>query len=166
MEKSYIYTIAHPFTGEIRYVGVTRSLKNRAFSHLSSSNRCPGVAGFIKNLKEQYILPKIEVLEVVDRSISFEMEAYWISQCKAWGFDLLNFARNKSVIQKKRGMTRRFHLARWKLGETREMPIADVQIFKEAVAARIKNPRCWYCFAYSDSDRHGYVKAKRVEYLT
>jgi excinuclease UvrABC nuclease subunit len=33
---TYIYSLEHPLTGEIRYIGKTRSLKQRYYSHIEN----------------------------------------------------------------------------------------------------------------------------------
>ena len=38
MEKYFIYTLAHPITGEIKYIGKTNNLKRRFNQHLSNNN--------------------------------------------------------------------------------------------------------------------------------
>ena len=83
-----IYTIADPNTNEIRYIGVTlQPLKTRLSQHMwDSRNKHRHVCHWIASLGET---PLIEALEEVGDDWE-EREIYWISQFKAWGFNLTN----------------------------------------------------------------------------
>ena len=93
-----IYTIAHPLTNEIVYVGASKNLSKRAACHINSTGKTP-IAKYIYNLKSIYLLPKIEIIEIGDNDELMFLERYWISQLSAWGFNLLNI--NKTEVKKK-----------------------------------------------------------------
>lgn len=92
-----IYTLAHPITKEIRYVGRTKNpLSWRKSNHNTEArlNKSNGrKTNWIKSLHREGLRPIIEPLEVVNCSWqeSHLIENYWISQFKAWGFNLVNF---------------------------------------------------------------------------
>lgn len=95
MHTVFIYTLSHPITHEIRYVGRTSNLKRRYYSHLYSndkSHKC----NWIKNLKTNNLRPVIEVLDIVDSTNCIFWESYWILQCKIWGFNMLNHMDGKN----------------------------------------------------------------------
>jgi len=94
--KTYIYTLSHPQTGEIRYVGKTTNLKKRTYQHFNIKickklgNRHLG--NWLLSILNNNLKPKLEVLEeCTDDWI--KCEQYWIEQFKHWGFDLLNITK-------------------------------------------------------------------------
>jgi len=88
--KTYIYTLSHPITNEVRYVGKTVNPKQRKHNH-SNVSRDKGThkRNWINSLKLQGLRPKFEILDQVETDWKF-WEKYWISQFKAWGFSLCN----------------------------------------------------------------------------
>ncbi len=85
-----IYTLAHPVTKEIRYIGKTRySLSDRLCKHMITYERNHR-ANWIRMLKKEGLKPIIELLQEVPEDQWIECEKYWIAQFKAWGFRLLN----------------------------------------------------------------------------
>lgn len=87
-----IYTLSHPITGEVRYVGkTTQSLKRRLNGHIQKSKTTSYyVSNWIKTLTNTDLKPNIELLDVVNDFEWEFWEQYWIAQCKAWGFKLTN----------------------------------------------------------------------------
>jgi group I intron endonuclease len=93
--KTVIYTLTDPTTGEIRYVGKTKSsLTYRLSQHIHDSlNNGTGThkKAWIKGLILKGVTPTIEILDVVQPKMCWkELEQYWISQLKAWGYSLVN----------------------------------------------------------------------------
>ena len=85
-----IYTLSHPLTNEIRYVGLTRkTLEERLRGHLKSKDKVHRNF-WIKKLLKEGLKPKIELIEEVDDDIGPETEIFWISMFKLWGFRLCN----------------------------------------------------------------------------
>ena len=81
----FIYTLSHPDTKEVVYVGSTYLPESRKYAH-----------------KKRYsFIPVFEILEVIknvrtgDRMGVYETETYWIHQFKAWGFKLTNINYTK-----------------------------------------------------------------------
>jgi len=89
----YIYTLSHPLTGEIRYVGKTSHLKRRFANHCSDCMR-PKVrthtTNWLYSLRKAGLRPIMEVVEESSVSDFTRDEQYWIAQCRAWGFSLTN----------------------------------------------------------------------------
>ena len=53
---------------------------------------------WIDELKQKGLIPLVEVLdEIYNNELANEFEYYWILQCRAWGFDLVN---SKNIISK------------------------------------------------------------------
>ena len=90
MEKINIYTLSHPITNEIRYIGQTKnSLEQRLIGHLKSKDRTHRTY-WIKSLINNGLKPKIELIETVDKEMGPISEIFWITMFKSWGFKLCN----------------------------------------------------------------------------
>lgn len=90
MEKIHIYTLSHPITNEIRYVGQTKhNLEKRLSGHLKSKEKTHRTH-WIKSLAMNNLKPKIELIETVDKEMGNETEIFWIMMFKYWGFRLCN----------------------------------------------------------------------------
>jgi hypothetical protein len=94
----YIYTISHPITNDVVYVGVCNVFKTRVSSHINSTPK-HDIGKWILSLRDSFLLPKIEVIDICDREDLFELERYWIHQLTVWGFSLIN--KNKVIKPKK-----------------------------------------------------------------
>lgn len=85
-----IYTLAHPITNEIRYIGKTKySLEKRLAKHLVT-NENNHRANWVKSILKIGLVPTIELLEEVPNVNWQDYEKYWILQFKSWGFNLVN----------------------------------------------------------------------------
>jgi len=87
---TYIYTLEHPITNEIRYVGKTNSPKRRLHHHWTVGHKLNNKTGnWLKNLKKLKLKP---IMTIIDETTSDwqQLEMYWISQFKTWGFKLTN----------------------------------------------------------------------------
>lgn len=87
-----IYTLAHPITLEVRYVGKTStSLNLRYNTHVDKSkHKRTHKDCWIQSLLAKGLKPVLEILEECDEDNWIEREVYWISQMKTWGFNLVN----------------------------------------------------------------------------
>lgn len=91
-----IYTLKHPITNEIRYIGKTKnSLNLRKWQHISDANRPNTIKNYnnnwIKSLLKQNLRPIIEELDCSENNNEASyLEQYWIAQFKNWGFRLTN----------------------------------------------------------------------------
>jgi len=97
--KYYIYTLEHPITNEIRYVGRTNNIKGRLATHLySSKTGTTHKDRWINSLIKIGLKPIIKVLDELD-SIEecLKTEEYWIAQFKAWDFQLTNYCDGGSL---------------------------------------------------------------------
>lgn len=94
--KTYIYTLAHPKTGEIRYVGKTTNLKRRTYQHcntkISKKLNNKHLGNWLLSILNNDLKPTLEIIEeCVDDWVKYEQ--YWIEQFKQWGFNLLNLTK-------------------------------------------------------------------------
>lgn len=92
--KIYIYTLSHPLTKEIRYVGKTKSIKRRLQSHIDYA-RCKKrkrryVSDWILKLLNQNLKPIITIIEETDENNWVLREMYWIKHFKELQFNLCN----------------------------------------------------------------------------
>lgn len=88
-----IYSLCHPGTGEIRYIGQSRTPRRRLRAHLSlarSGNDAP-VYRWIRKLITNGLAPTIIILQdsFADYGIN-EAEVSWIAEARARGLRLLN----------------------------------------------------------------------------
>lgn len=87
----YIYTLEHPITQEIRYIGYTKNLNKRYSNHLCVEKARNKKECWIKSLKTKNLKPVINVLDKASNiEEAHDLEIYWISQFKTWGFRLTN----------------------------------------------------------------------------
>jgi hypothetical protein len=79
-----IYTLKHPSTLEVRYVGKTvRSLSRRLGNHIANAKgnkHNKHLSNWILNILSDGKRPVIELIEEVDNSVWQERERYWITQ--------------------------------------------------------------------------------------
>lgn len=88
-----IYGLAHPLTGECRYVGMTAMRLNRRLScHLCAGKRRRRTpcASWIYSLLENGLEPEIFELESVPAESREEVEEFWIRSLRFLGCRLLN----------------------------------------------------------------------------
>ena len=88
--KTYIYTLEHPITNEIRYVGKTNSPERRLHYHWTVGHKSNNKLGnWLKSLKKLKLKPIMTILDETTDNWQ-QLEMYWISQFKTWGFRLTN----------------------------------------------------------------------------
>lgn len=89
----YIYTLSSPNDlNNIKYVGKANDLYHRMASHITPCNiktNTPKNA-WIKSLLRNGERPVCELVDIVPHKEWQFWERYWISQFKAWGFNLKN----------------------------------------------------------------------------
>ena len=91
----YIYTLSHPLTNEVRYVGKTINIKRRYKQHLYDK-RNSYKANWVKSLRNDGLKPILTILETCNEDNWQEREIHWIAQ-----FDnLTNFLNGGGVNYK------------------------------------------------------------------
>ena len=91
MKTVYIYTLEHPITEEIRYVGKTKNPKMRFHNHCNKlHNEKSHKRNWINKLKKEGLKPKMKILDEVLESEWKFWERFWINQLKQWNFNLVN----------------------------------------------------------------------------
>jgi hypothetical protein len=92
METTNIYILIDPRDNKVRYVGKANNVSQRYKAHLNRARKHQiHKANWIKQLKENDLKPILEVVDIVPIDEWIFWETYWISQFKAWGFDLINY---------------------------------------------------------------------------
>lgn len=86
LNTTFIYALVESGTNNIRYVGKANDIQHRLKGHLNTDNNTHK-SNWIKSANKQI---ELFVLDEVDISDWQFWEIYWISQCKAWGFNLTN----------------------------------------------------------------------------
>lgn len=91
MKLVYIYTLEHPLTGEVRYVGKTKNPKMRFQNHMNKGhNKTSHKTNWIESLKREGLRPIMKVLDEVSNEEWKYWEKFWIAVCTEWGFKLTN----------------------------------------------------------------------------
>jgi sarcosine oxidase delta subunit len=90
-----IYILKDPENQQVRYVGKTvKSLKARLTDHLYERKNKFGLLNhkinWVKSIKNKGLEPIIEEVDSCPWDESQNLEMYWISQFRAWGFNLVN----------------------------------------------------------------------------
>ena len=89
----YVYTLTDPLDKDIKYIGKTKDLKDRMRRHMGPSNLKDlwiPKNKWIKWLKNQGLKPEMEILDVGNKNNIDDLEIYWITQFKTWGYKLKN----------------------------------------------------------------------------
>lgn len=92
IKTAFIYTLNHPITGEIRYVGKTvKKLNDRLKNHIWESKQLACYRHkWIDKLTKYDLKPEIKILDIVPKEEWQFWESYWIEQMNVWGFNLTN----------------------------------------------------------------------------
>ena len=90
-----IYTLEHPITNEIRYVGKTlkRRFKKRYKAHCNPHKKADGnthKVHWVNKLKKDNLKPLMKVIDSTNDKDWGWLEEYWIAQFKSWGCRLIN----------------------------------------------------------------------------
>ncbi len=95
MKIGFIYTLAHPITKKIVYIGKTiNSLEHRLCGHISDSKRHNRkICKWINKLSREELIPLIEELDSCSIENLAELEIFYIDLFKTWGFDLKNHTK-------------------------------------------------------------------------
>ena len=91
-EKTYIYALSDPNTGEIRYVGKSDTPKSRLKSHMQMPNHDCNLPKkeWLRSLVACNQLPMLSILEEVPYSEWEEKEKWWIDYGYKMGWRLTN----------------------------------------------------------------------------
>lgn len=88
-QVTHIYTLSHPLTGEVGYVGKSDNPKTRLYGHINEY-AIGEKKDWINAIKELGLNPVVEILDTVERSKWTFWESHYISLLKSWGFSLFN----------------------------------------------------------------------------
>jgi hypothetical protein len=88
--KTYIYTLKHPTTNQIRYVGQTNDPKRRLNRHINNSRTFKDKRHISNWIRSISCSPIMDIVEICDYLVRNEREEYWINYYKEQGFDLCN----------------------------------------------------------------------------
>ena len=92
METLFIYTLSCPITNTVKYIGKTFDIDDRYNRHISAYYLSDNTikSNWIISLIRGGLYPVIEVLDEGNTDNINNLEKYWISQFKNWGFELKN----------------------------------------------------------------------------
>lgn len=95
----FIYTLSHPYTDEVFYVGQSTDPENRYYQHVTclrtksykSKEKIPNA---LRYAVENGIVPVCHVIDKIESSDYMDarrLEEYWLHQLRAWGFPMVNY---------------------------------------------------------------------------
>lgn len=103
-----IYGLAHPVTGELRYIGKARDMAGRLKTHISESRtRKRPVNCWIASLTKQGLLPEIFEIDAMAGDEWKEAEVHWIAYFRSLGANLLNIADGGDQPKTSKGQLQR-----------------------------------------------------------
>lgn len=89
-----VYRLIDPRDGSTRYVGMSNNAQARYEQHIQSHSKNETKEAWIQELKDNGLLPLLEVLEKVKgRITAFQQEQYWIGYYLSQGAQLTNKLR-------------------------------------------------------------------------
>lgn len=77
--ETYIYTLKHPLTNEVRYVGKTINPKRRYYEHLYQYPKTHKGC-WVRSLLNEGLKPIMDIIETCTKDNWEEREIYWITQ--------------------------------------------------------------------------------------
>ncbi len=89
MKNTFIYSLSHPITKDVRYIGKSNRPRNRFNNHLNevSSSR---KSRWVQSLRRNGLIPEFHIVDEVP-VLEWEFwERHYISLFESWGFDLTN----------------------------------------------------------------------------
>jgi group I intron endonuclease len=75
----YIYSLKHPITKEVRYIGKTKNIKRRYYEHINKKHNSYK-SNWIQSLLKKDLKPIIDIIEICNKDNWEEREKYWITQ--------------------------------------------------------------------------------------
>lgn len=93
IRKIYIYTLSHPVTSEVKYVGKSVNPSNRYTQHIidAKNNKSKSYkSNWIRSLLSNNLQPEIHIIDELEDNNWKWLEEYWIAQMRTWGFKLTN----------------------------------------------------------------------------
>lgn len=90
MATVYIYALRDPRSDAIRYIGKTKSLRQRLEAHAQDAKSNKGKAGWFAELAACGLTPEMVTLQVCDSDTWRDAEIAWIAKGRAAGWPLFN----------------------------------------------------------------------------
>lgn len=97
---TYIYSLSHPITGEVRYVGKADKPKTRLYAHMNDTSQSKKT-DWIKSITDLGLKPIVEIIDTVSKQNWTFWESHYVHLYKSWGFNLTN-KPSQSSDEKKR----------------------------------------------------------------
>lgn len=91
--RNYIYILKDPISNEVRYVGKSNNPENRLKRHLNDNSLIESWTSknkWLLNLKNNNLLPIMEIIDYTDLDNIDELEIKWIKYYRHLGFKLTN----------------------------------------------------------------------------
>ncbi|MDD5708181.1 MAG: hypothetical protein PHR35_19860, partial [Kiritimatiellae bacterium] len=79
MKRYYIYKLVDPFSDEVKYVGCSVNPTQRSHGHYYRISASRDLAGWVRGLAQQGIMPILRVIEQCDsRATADAVEHFWV----------------------------------------------------------------------------------------
>jgi len=127
----FIYTLSDPIDEEIKYIGKTKNLKDRLQRHMNPHNlkqTWQPKTKWLKYLKNNNLKPIMELLDIGDENNIDDLEIYWISQFKTWGFKLKNDTNGGTTLRQKGTKLKEQHIEKLKKSIKTKKPVVQYTI--------------------------------------
>ena len=79
----FIYGLADPISGNVRYIGKSVNPKARLIQHLRFVNPSNHKEYWLNSLKKLGLVPEIVILETTSQKFSSEAEIFWIAKYRS-----------------------------------------------------------------------------------
>ncbi len=90
--KYSVYTLIDPRNGAIRYVGITKDIEQRYYTHCIPTDSTSSAFRWIQELKDQKLKPLLAIIEEIDSwDAAYERETYWMNFLLAEEEPLVNY---------------------------------------------------------------------------
>jgi len=135
--QHFIYTLSDPISNEIKYIGKTKNLKNRLGSHMTPcnlKNTWTAKSKWLKYLKNNNLKPIMETIDIGDENNIDDLEIYWISQFKTWGFKLKNETDGGQNPTPKGSKLKKSHIKSLKNNHPNKKPVNQYTLDDKFVA--------------------------------
>lgn len=104
----FVYTLNHPITDVVGYVGITDNLYERFMQHMTCRGSGRKLQSWLGELRQQGLIPTLKVVEILEtRAEAQEREKYWIRFYLDQGVILYNLMLFENKPRKKASPVKR-----------------------------------------------------------
>lgn len=98
---THIYSLSHPVTGEVRYVGKADNPKLRLYGHLNDPYDSEKTR-WIKGIVDLGLKPIVDIIDTISKDNWVFWENHYVCLYRSWGFSLTNKSHVSSDEKKRK----------------------------------------------------------------